>query len=123
MLTQPPEKLSETEHQWFEHLLNASDAAREAYSFSQEFRALLTNPQADELLEWLERATRSSLESIRGFSENLRRDLDAVVHALTFPWSNRPVEGHINRLKLLKRQMHGRAGIELLKRRLLAMAN
>lgn len=122
LFTQPPEKLNETEHQWLELLLNASDAAREAYSFFQEFRALLTNRQADGLLAWLERAGRSSLEPIRGFAANLRRDLEAVIHALTLPWSNGPVEGHINRLKLLKRQMYGRAGIELLKRRFLAMA-
>src|SRR5690606_5442280 len=123
LFTQPPEKLSETERQWLDCLLNASDAAREAYSLFQEFRAVLTNRQADGLLMWPERASRSSLEAIRGFAANLRRDLDAVVHALTLPWSNGPVEGHINRLKLLKRQMYGRAGIELLKRRFLAMAN
>jgi len=47
--------------------------------------------------------------------------MDAVMNALTLPWSNGPVEGHINKLKLLKRQMYGRAGIELLRRRFLAM--
>jgi len=47
--------------------------------------------------------------------------MDAVMNALTYPWSNGRVEGYINKLKLLKRQMYGRAGIELLRRRFLAM--
>jgi len=47
--------------------------------------------------------------------------MDAVMNALTYPWSNGRVHGCINKLKLLKRQMYGRAGIELLRRRFLAM--
>jgi transposase len=49
----------------------------------------------------------------------LKQDLSAVEAAVSKPWSNGPVEGHINRLKMLKRQMYGRAGIELLRARLL----
>ena len=53
------------------------------------------------------------------FARALRRDLDAVTQAITTPWSNGPVEGHINRLKMIKRQMYGRAGFELLRARVL----
>ena len=49
----------------------------------------------------------------------LRRDLKAVEQAITSRWSNGPVEGHINRLKMIKRQMYGRAGVELLRARVL----
>ena len=49
----------------------------------------------------------------------LGRDLGAVEQAITSRWSNGPVEGHINRLKMIKRQMYGRAGFELLKARVL----
>jgi hypothetical protein len=49
----------------------------------------------------------------------LRRDLEAVKLSMTTPWSNGPIEGHINRLKAIKRQMYGRAGFELLKARVL----
>jgi transposase len=49
------------------------------------------------------------------FARVLKRDLSAVEHAITSRRSNRPVEGHINRLKMIKRQMYGRAGFELLK--------
>jgi transposase len=47
----------------------------------------------------------------------LRRDLEAVEQAITSRWSNGPVEGHINRLKMITRQMYGRAGFELLRAR------
>ena len=56
------------------------------------------------------------------FAKTLRRDLTAVQNALRKPFSNGPVEGHINRLKTLKRQMYGRAGLALLRARLLQTA-
>jgi transposase len=49
----------------------------------------------------------------------LRRDRDAVLAAILFPWSNGQVEGHVNRLKLVKRTMYGRANFPLLRRRVL----
>ena len=56
------------------------------------------------------------------FVRKLNHDLAAVKNALRESWSNGPVEGHINRLKTLKRQMYGRAGFELVRARLLPMA-
>lgn len=53
------------------------------------------------------------------FVRTLKQDLSAIEAAVTEPWSNGPVEGHINRLKTLKRQMYGRAGVELLRARML----
>jgi transposase len=53
------------------------------------------------------------------FAKALRRDLNAVKLAVTTPWNNGPLEGQINRLKVIKRQMYGRAGFELLKARVL----
>jgi transposase len=53
------------------------------------------------------------------FVRTLKQDLSAVELAVSKPWSNGPVEGQLNRLKMLKRQMYGRAGIELLRARLL----
>lgn len=52
------------------------------------------------------------------FAPSLRKDQTAVSAALTEPWSNGQTEGQINRLKLLKRQMYGRAGIAFLKARI-----
>ena len=53
------------------------------------------------------------------FVRTLRQDLSAVEGAVSERWSNGPVEGHINRLKMLRRQMYGRAGVELLRARTL----
>ncbi|MEV5176507.1 hypothetical protein AB0L10_36700 [Streptomyces flaveolus] len=47
------------------------------------------------------------------------RDLDAVIAGLTLPWNSGVVEGHVNRIRMLKRQMFGRAGFELLRKRVL----
>jgi len=119
--TCPPEKLDENERRFLDMVLEASPSAREAYSLLQEFRRILTERRADALRAWLDQAARSSLAPLRGFARSLEQDMDAVMNALTYPWSNGRVEGCINKLKLLKRQMYGRAGIELLRRRFLAM--
>jgi hypothetical protein len=55
------------------------------------------------------------------FARTVRRDLDAVTNALTEGWTNGQTEGHINRLKPLKRAMYGRAGPELLRARMLPL--
>ena len=65
---------------------------------------------------------RSILRPLRSFAEHLSIDYDAVRAAVTLDWSNGPVEGQINRLKMLKRTMYGRAGLDLLGRRFLLAA-
>jgi transposase len=56
---------------------------------------------------------------LHGFAEGLKQDEAAVKAALSLEWSNGQVEGQVTRLKLLKRQMYGRAGFDLLRRRVL----
>ena len=63
------------------------------------------------------RATTSTLEALQRFATGLHEDYEAVKAGVTLPWSTGPVEGHINRLKMLKRQMFGRARLDLLSRR------
>jgi transposase len=95
--------------------LDLSTAIELAQSFAQMVRQRLP----EQLDPWLEQAVHSGLEPFRRFAQRLREDYDAVKAGVTLPVSNGPVEGHINRLKMLKRQMYGRAGIELLSRRFL----
>ena len=64
----------------------------------------------------------AAYESLRGFADHLQRDRPAVDAALTLPWSNGQTEGQITRLKLLKRQIYGRAGFDLLRRLVLLAA-
>jgi transposase len=56
---------------------------------------------------------------LTGFASRLERDLDAVNAALKLPWSQGHVEGQVHRLKLIKRQMYGRAGFDLLRLRVI----
>jgi len=74
------------------------------------------------VLKWIEAAISSGFPRIAQFARTLRRDLRAVELAVTEPWSNGPLEGHINRLKMIKRQMYGRAGFALLKARVLPLS-
>jgi transposase len=71
------------------------------------------------LHSWIKRAQNAGIHAMTRFIRTLKQDLSAVEAAVTEPWSNGPVEGHINRLKTLKRQMYGRAGLQLLLARLL----
>ena len=72
--------------------------------------------QPVQLDSWLHRATASTLEALRRFAAGLAEDYAAVKAGVTLPWSTSPVEGHINRLKMVKRQMFGRAHLDLLSR-------
>jgi transposase len=71
---------------------------------------------------WLTRAIKSPLGAFQRCATRLREDYDAVKAGITRPWSHGPVEGQINRLKLLKRQMCGRATLDRLQQRFLRAA-
>ena len=89
----------------------------EAIDLAQDFAALVRQRQPAQRDPWLQRATTSTLEALQRFATGLRDDYAAVKAGVTLPWSSGPVEGHINRLKMLKRQMFGRARLDLLSRR------
>ena len=76
----------------------------------------------DRLDPWLTHAADGTVQRLRRFAKRLSADYDAVRAALTLAWSNGPVEGQISRLKALKRQMYGRANLDLLERRFLLAA-
>ncbi|MFG2369781.1 ISL3 family transposase [Streptomyces mirabilis] len=86
----------------------------------RSFGHMLTHLQGDQLPEWIKSAAATTdLPSLRHFAQHLERDLDAVIAGLSHPWNSGVVEGHVNRIKMLKRQMFGRAGFELLRKRVL----
>lgn len=86
----------------------------------RSFGHMLTHLHGDRLPDWIEAASATTeLPSLRYFAQHLLRDLDAVTAGLTLPWNSGVVEGHVNRIKMLKRQMFGRAGFELLRKRVL----
>ncbi len=83
------------------------------------FAAMMTGRHGERLETWISGVEQDTLTSLTSFASNLRRDLDAVRNGLTLPYSSGAVEGAINRLKMLKRQMFGRAGLDLLRKRVL----
>jgi len=89
----------------------------EAVTLARDFADLVRTRPPDRLDAWLARATASTLTALQRFAQGRRDDYAAVKAGVTLRWSNGPVEGPINRLKRLKRQMCGRAHLDLLSRR------
>ncbi|MGW2370704.1 ISL3 family transposase [Streptomyces sp. NPDC001667] len=85
----------------------------------RKFAAMMTGRHGDRLEDWITDAEQDTLAPLASFARNLRRDFDAVCNGLSLPYSSGAVEGNINRLKMLKRQMFGRAGLDLLRKRVL----
>ena len=88
---------------------------------AMRFRGILRSKDIQKFGAWLNDAQQSGIYAMQRFARTLRRDLDAVTNALTEGWGNGQAEGHINRLKTLKRAMYGRASTELLRARMLPL--
>jgi transposase len=88
---------------------------QEGLDLAGGFAEMVRRRSAAPLAEWLSKGEVSSCPELRGFAAGVRQDEAAVAAGLSEEWSNGPVEGHVNRLKLIKRQMYGRAGFQLLR--------
>ena len=88
---------------------------------AMRFNGILRSGRSQALDEWIDDAVDTELTAIMRFASVLRRDIDAVKNAIELPWSNGQAEGQINRLKMLKRAMYGRAGPELMRARMLPL--
>ena len=84
-----------------------------------DFARMVRQRAAELLPAWLRTAARSKLKEFVGFARGIGEDYGAVRNALTYEWSNGQVEGQVNRLKLIKREMYGRAKFDLLRARVL----
>ena len=112
-------KLNDEAKQQLTELQGLEGEIGEAITLTQDFAELVRQRQSDQLDSWLERATASGLQAFQSLANGLRADYDAVKAGVTLRWSTGPVEGQINRLKMLKRQMYGRAHMALLRQRVL----
>jgi len=99
-----------------------SPVLNEAVELAEAFIALVRGHKAAQFDPWLQQAEHSAVPPLQRFAKRLRADYDAVHAALSLDWSNGQTEGQINRLKTIKRQMYGRAGLDLLERRFLLAA-
>jgi transposase len=114
-----PDKRKEADEQVLTDLQGQHWELADAVTLARDFADLVRERQPDQLDAWLERAASSTLDAFERFAKRLREDYDSIKAGVTLPWSNGPVEGQINRLKMLKRQMFGRAKLDLLRQRFL----
>lgn len=115
------EELDETHRNLLDQLLADHDEARVVYDLGQRFAEMLRERRVSALEGWLQ-DTRQGPRELKSFAKRIDRDRKAVDAALNSAWSQGQTEGQVNRLKLAKRQMYGRANFDLLKRRVLEAA-
>ncbi len=113
-----PDELSVVEHATLTHVQQDPHIMR-VYTLAQAFQQMVRTRQAAHLSRWLADCATSGVPDLQTFAAALSREEAAIRHALSAPWSTGPVEGHITRVKLVKRQMFGRANFDLLRQRVL----
>jgi transposase len=114
-----PEHRKEEHEKLIEQIRAAQPKLDATLALAREFASMIRGRKAEELDPWLEKAERSGYRVWNNFVMGLKQDQPAVRAALSYSWSNGPTEGHVNRLKCLKRQMYGRAKDDLLRKRVL----
>jgi len=118
----PKEKLTAQQQRHLEQICQASEELSTAYELSQDFLGMLKERRAHELKAWISAAKSSHVTEFKSFAKSVQQDYAAIYAACSLPWSQGQVEGQINRLKCLKRQMYGRACFDLLRLRVLHAA-
>lgn len=120
LLLKEPDDLGESECAFVDVLYRLHPEVNRAASLARSFAEMMRERRGEKLDVWIEQARQSDVPRELGvFATGLKSDYDAVKAALTTEWSNGQVEGQVNRLKLLKRQMYGRAKFDLLRQRVL----
>ncbi len=109
----------EWQKQYLTQLCEADQEIREANELILEFTTMLRERKGECFDAWLEKVEQKGSAELRGFVQSLKKDYQAVKAGLTLSWSQGPVEGHVHRLKLLKRQAYGRASFHMLRKRVL----
>ena len=118
LLLRDPARLSEKE----EHMLTfirQEPTVELAYTLAQRFILLMHEHQATQLESWISTCTSSGITEMETFAVGLQKELSAIQAAFTLSYSTGPVEGQVNRLKLIKRSMYSRGSFALLRRRVL----
>jgi transposase len=114
-----PEKLEGDEQETLIALRQLDPEIELAYDLVKQFAQMLRTRTGERLNAWLENARASQICELQGFARSVERDKAAVLAGLTLPQNNGLVEGHVNKLKLIKRMGYGRAGLSLLRQRVL----
>jgi transposase len=115
----PPGKLTGDDRAALAQITARCEELTATRDLVREFADMLCNQRGEHLEAWAAQAEASPVSELRGFSKGLRRDWAAVTAGLTTPYNSGAVEGHVNRIKMIKRQMYGRAKPDLLRKRVL----
>lgn len=118
-LQRPLSALSVEQTQFVTHLCEGTPAIRVVRELALAFRQLMKARTVAALSAWVETAEQCPVPEVRTFAVGIRQEYPAVAASLEYSWSNGPVEGQVNRLKTIKRQMYGRANFDLLRARVL----
>lgn len=118
LFTAQPDQLTAEDAAALAAMLQHTDLAR-LYQLTQDFSAMIRTQRIDQLDSWLLQARTCSFSAFRRLSRRLQQEYSALKAAITLPWSSGQVEGQVNRLKLIKREMYGRANFDLLRQRVL----
>ncbi len=119
LFTCPEDELGKVGKARLERVLATCPDAPHCYNLAQRFTEMLRKQDPQPFEVWLKEALSSGVTELRRFANGIRLDRAAVEAALTLPYSNGQVEGQVNRLKLIKRSMYGRANFDLLRARVL----
>ena len=115
----PPGDLADDDRAALAQITARCDELNATRDLVREFADMLCHRRGERLEAWASQAEASPVSELRGFAKGLRRDWAAVTAGLTVPYSSGAVEGHVNRIKMIKRQMYGRAKPDLLRKRVL----
>ena len=119
LVTRRADQMSEEQQQLFDRITVQCPDAFTLRQLALGFREALMADESTQMRQWIERAKHCEFGAVVRFAYGLQKDISAVAAAVDNSWSTGQVEGQINRLKMIKRQMYGRAGFELLRARVL----
>jgi transposase len=119
LVTRPAEKMTVEQQQLFDRILVQCPDMLALRQLALGFRTALAADESSQLRRWIEGAKRCEFGPVVRFAYGLQKDISAVSASVDTSWSNGQVEGQVNRLKTIKRQMYGRAGFDLLRARVL----
>jgi transposase len=118
-LAKPAADRTPDEQAWVTALTTGQPQVADIERLAQQFRQVFKDRKPETLRSWLAQTLAAGVPEMDRFVVGIQRDYDAVEAGVVQPWSNGQVEGQVHRIKLLKRQMYGRSGFALLRRRVL----
>lgn len=106
----------ETQHKYFDKILKNNSAFRKAIQMCMDFRDIMNNgPFTYPLKIWIKNALRLNIRELNDFVNMISLDMEAVINAIDMPFSNGLMEGCVNKIKVIKRIMYGRASFNTIK--------